>query len=227
VFLGDQNIPPSLPASGNELCIKIIRIENGGLLDLAEEFLSALGNRRFSPGSIILMFSFSHLRNVGLTAYIEDYLAAEKMLIEKLGKETRVAPLPPMLLTGSDDKNSLRLLAELMGWTAYYFYYEECFHEESHKTAASIIRESGSGSWPDWEERRYRLPDRNTDTKTRIWCSKPDSDEGIPTKVRLLTSGIELLLITTIISELRQRLALDLDLSPCQQDNQRNGQTDP
>jgi hypothetical protein len=37
VFLGDQTIPAILPASGNELCIKIVRIENGGPLELAEE----------------------------------------------------------------------------------------------------------------------------------------------------------------------------------------------
>jgi hypothetical protein len=54
VFLGDQNIPAILPASGNELCIKIIQIENGGLLDLADEFLTTLGNRRFSPRSVTL-----------------------------------------------------------------------------------------------------------------------------------------------------------------------------
>jgi hypothetical protein len=180
VFLGDQNIPAILPANGDELCIKILRIENGGLLELADEFLTTLGNRRFSPGSVILLFSFSHLCNVGLTAYIEDYLAAEKLLIEKLGRETRVAPLPPMLLTGCDNKHGLRLLSEFMGWTADYFYFDECFLEESHKTAASIIQESGSGSWSDWEERRYRLPDKNSDSKTKLWCSTLDTNEGSP-----------------------------------------------
>jgi hypothetical protein len=214
VFLGDQHIPPILPASGSELCIKILRIENGSIKDLVEEFLVTLGNRRFSPGSVIMIFSFSHLCNVGLSAYIEDLLLAEKVLTEKLGKETKVTPLPPMLLGGCDDKNALRSLQELMGWAAHYYHHEECYMEESHRVAAEILSESGTSSGLEWEERRYRLPSKHGDSVKKIWCSKPLTEDKIPLKVRPLSSSNEMLLITTIIAELRQRLALDLDPSP-------------
>jgi hypothetical protein len=104
VVLSDQSFPAILPASGNENCIKILLIENGSLEDLVLEFIRLIGNRRVPPGTTILLFSASHLGAVGTAAYTEDLLEAEKKLKEKFGAQTRVGPLPPILLGGTDNK---------------------------------------------------------------------------------------------------------------------------
>jgi hypothetical protein len=98
VILSDQCFPPILPTSGTEKCLKILRVENGSVVTLVDEFVKTLGNRIFPAGSIILLASMSHLGRVGLTAYVNDILWAEKELKAKLGRETIVRPLPPLIL---------------------------------------------------------------------------------------------------------------------------------
>jgi hypothetical protein len=73
VVLTDHCFPPILPANGGKKCLKILRVENGSILDLVDEFLKVLGNHIFPAGS-----SPSHLSKVGLTAYINDLLWSER-----------------------------------------------------------------------------------------------------------------------------------------------------
>jgi hypothetical protein len=84
VVLLDQGFPAILPAAGTDKCLVILRIENGSIPDLVDEFLGQFGNRLFPSGSMILIFSAAHLANVGLTAYIQDLLAAESKLQARL-----------------------------------------------------------------------------------------------------------------------------------------------
>jgi hypothetical protein len=73
---------------------------SGGGGEGLAEFLRLLGNRRVPKGSIIMIYSASHLADVGVAAYAEHLVEASEQLNEKLGKETLVAPLPPVLLGG-------------------------------------------------------------------------------------------------------------------------------
>jgi hypothetical protein len=113
VVLADQSFPPILPSQSNENCIKILLIENGSLEDLVKEFIRKIGNRRVPPGTTILLFSASHLGTVGTVAYAEDYLEAERSLKEKFGAQTRVGPLPPILLAGCDNPMLIRSIYEV------------------------------------------------------------------------------------------------------------------
>jgi hypothetical protein len=47
VVLSDQCFPPILPTNGGEKCLKILRVEDGSILDLVDEFMKALGNHLF------------------------------------------------------------------------------------------------------------------------------------------------------------------------------------
>jgi hypothetical protein len=49
VVLADQCFPPILPAKGGKKCLKILRVENGCILDLVDEFLKVLGNQPHIP----------------------------------------------------------------------------------------------------------------------------------------------------------------------------------
>jgi hypothetical protein len=145
LVLADQTFPPILPAAGTEKCMVILRIENGSLHDLADEFLKQFGNRMFPAGGLILLFSATHLANVGLAAYIEDLLSVSNLLVEKLGRETRVRPLPPLLLPGCQDSDLVRDLFYLEGWVQRYFLYDDFHLEESHAAAIKILQHSGEG----------------------------------------------------------------------------------
>jgi hypothetical protein len=122
-----------------------MRIENGGILDLVDEFSKQLGNRRTSPGSVFLIFSASHLGNVGLTAYIDDLLEAERRLKQRFGRETRVGPLPPLLLAGCGDPQLTRSLFELEGWIKNYYGRDDDFMEDSHALAVRMMAKNGVG----------------------------------------------------------------------------------
>jgi hypothetical protein len=62
---------------------------------------------------MFLLFSASHLANVGTAAYIEDYMAASRRLKDKFGNQTRVGPLPPLMLAGCDNSQLIRSIYEV------------------------------------------------------------------------------------------------------------------
>jgi hypothetical protein len=97
VVLADQTFPAILPADGQARCMQIILVENGSIPDIIDEFQKQLGNRRVPPGSVLLIFSASHLLNVGLAQYAADLVEGIKLIEGKLGKETIVQPLPSSL----------------------------------------------------------------------------------------------------------------------------------
>jgi hypothetical protein len=211
VILADQCFPPILPASGEEKCLIILRIENGGLPALVDEFLDLFGNRLFPAGSVILVSSPSHLAQVGLSSYVEDLLATTKKLEEKLGKETRVRPLPLLLLPGCQDPNLVRELFNLEGWIRRFYAYDDYHLEESHATAGRILRASGEGEQEANKcIMRYRLPDNRSGTS----CFFGGMDCRLPAKIRPATIQQEKEVIQATIQELRDKHALDLDSTP-------------
>jgi hypothetical protein len=169
VILADQCVPAILPCGGVEACVKILRIEGASIKTLAHEFIAQLGNRRFTPGSVILIFSGSHLAHVGTAAYAADILEVEKLLHEKLSREAVVMPLPPIFLAGLRGESAVRAVYEILVW-AKDFLNEEKYLEESFKVASNIITESGVGRQESAAGYRLRLPQRGGGWK--IWESR-------------------------------------------------------
>ena len=78
--LSDQNFPAFLPADGPGDCIKIVRIEDGTLDELASFFLETVKGFAVPAGSVILLSSASHLNWVGIAAYTEDFVRARRKI---------------------------------------------------------------------------------------------------------------------------------------------------
>ena len=95
IMLGDQALPPLLPSCNDLGCIRIIRIEFGSLADLVSILLEQLDSQKLAPSSIILLFSMSHIAQVGVAAYIEDLVAAKIRLRAVLGADIYVSTAPP------------------------------------------------------------------------------------------------------------------------------------
>jgi hypothetical protein len=217
VVISDQNFPAILPVSTGDQCIKVLRIENGSVPALVEYLLGVVGNRRMPPGSIILIGSVAHLADVGISAYISDIIEATTQLRSTLGREVKVGVLPPLLLTGIDSAQVLREIFELAAW-AKDFYPPDGFLEESFKMALEMIRETGDRMQRYLEPRRMRLPARETGGSGmtfQLWHSGGTAvTPPIPASTTALQQPEEARLIKQMITELRDKLAVDLDPNP-------------
>ena len=66
VLLGDQALPPLLPSSSELNCMRFVRLEFGGLHQLVSILLDLLEGRKLCLGSLILLFSVTHIAQVGI-----------------------------------------------------------------------------------------------------------------------------------------------------------------
>jgi hypothetical protein len=78
--LTDQNFIATLPGSESKDCLKIIRIENASLIELANIFLEILEGKLVKPGTCVLVSSLSYLAKVGAAAYAAEWRVCVNML---------------------------------------------------------------------------------------------------------------------------------------------------
>jgi hypothetical protein len=214
IILSDQNFSPQLPVTGQQQCLKVLRIEHSGLIELAEELMIRVGNRRVPQGSLILLSSITHLSNVGLSAYIADYLEATRILQERLGRETGIAALPPLLIGGCNNSVVVRELLEFVTWAEHYDANNPGMMEDTFMLTKLMLHDSGEGKKKNLEMRRYRLPGRDG---SNIWYSGGvwnGTGDAIPEKIKPATQLQEEKIVRVLIEEIRSKLALDLDPSP-------------
>lgn len=114
--LSDQNFPPLVPAEGGGDCLKIIQIENASLSDLTKVFLGTVEGFAMPAGTVVLICSVSHLAAVGTAMYAEDLVRAFKTLRHAYGTGISVMHGIPILISGLDNKNTIRELLEIDHW---------------------------------------------------------------------------------------------------------------
>jgi hypothetical protein len=171
--------------------MQIIIVENGSIPDIIDEFQKQLGNRRVPPGSVLLIFSASHLLNVGLAQYATDLIEGIKLIMGKFKRETIVQPLPTIFLDGTDNEELIRATMELNEWTVDYFGSTDNFLEEANKTAREVLADLGEGNVKTPDSRRYVLP-ANTPNGKRVWSSGGVDSRAWPCKIRPLTHNMEM-----------------------------------
>jgi hypothetical protein len=93
-------MPVILPSSSSLGCIKIARLENGMLADLAEGWVTMMAGMQIAAGSTILLTSATNMAHTGTTGYTEDLVNAIRYLKRQLGDHVIYSPLPNMLLNG-------------------------------------------------------------------------------------------------------------------------------
>jgi hypothetical protein len=179
VILGDQAVPVVMQVSGEKQCVKILQIEGGSLMELGNEFLRRLGNRRVPRGSAVLIFSASYLAEARIVAYAEELLAVRTIIQDKIGRATKVLPLPPVYLGGCEDPSLIRATYELIEWSLSYFEHVDSSLENSTRAARDILTDQGSGMKDEWEYKRLLLPDKTSPGGRREWKSGGGGDEDI------------------------------------------------
>jgi hypothetical protein len=180
-----------------------------------DEFIKLLGNRIFPPGSITLISSPSHLGKVGLSAYVNDLLWAEKELKVKLGRETVVRPLPTLLLPGCSDATLIRDIYDLAGWFKQSYAGDRYHLGYSYGMAVEAMNNLGEGKQRNLMPIRYRLPGRAGLGPELVSCIDFTSCHAeLPESIKPASCNKEKDLVVSIIRELREKMALDLDSNP-------------
>jgi hypothetical protein len=83
--LSDQCFPPVLPPEGEGECLKIMRFEDGGVMELLDAFLEATKGFVIPAGSVVVLFSASHLLVRGTEAYAAEFAEAKAKLKRAMG----------------------------------------------------------------------------------------------------------------------------------------------
>jgi hypothetical protein len=83
--LSDQCFPPHLPVEGEGECVKVLRIEDGTLLELADAFLGLTRGFTVPAGSVVVLSSASYLALVGVATYAKDFVTAAGRLVSTMG----------------------------------------------------------------------------------------------------------------------------------------------
>jgi hypothetical protein len=223
VFLiTDQAYPPALPVNGQGQCIKIVRRENGSLHQLAAELMDLARGKIIERGSLILMFSGSHLARAGTVGYIEDLVAAAASIKAVLGGALKVAPAPPLFLGGCDKDDIIRSCAEVYRWAEDVFGEEDGFMKESVARGYKLLEDATEDRQGDYR-RRMRLPASLSPADgKKCW-----EMGGFNLKKRLTPASPEkeAEVVLALLNEVRSKMAIDLDPTPSFDRKVNTGQT--
>jgi hypothetical protein len=115
LVLSDQSFPPAVEVGEGGNCLRIIRIEDGLLGEIADLALEMFP-RGLPENSIVLLGSGSHLLRVGSSGYSRAWVECNGKLA-LLGKSVQICPLPP-ILTGPNPGTIYRSIVELRCWYA-------------------------------------------------------------------------------------------------------------
>jgi hypothetical protein len=210
IVAADQSFPACILSTTEKDCLKILILEGGSIKDIADELMGRVGNRRLPKGTIIMMYSASCLAEIGTVSYISELLMATRALQAKFGQATKVLPLPPLFMGGCEQQSTIRSAFEVLAWADSY-YGEDQYLEATAKRAKEILLESGS-NLVTCELVRFQLPARPVGVKT--WASGGEDADKFPATINPLTRKREKAYVTTLIEEIREKLALDLEPNP-------------
>ena len=115
MLLVGQAYPATLASPDDKACFKIIRLEFGTHADLMA-ILSRIRQWKLPVGSVAVMFSASHLANVGNMAYTQALANKARRLRNIFGASLTVAVAPPLLMNGTMMPQLRRSLLEVDAW---------------------------------------------------------------------------------------------------------------
>jgi hypothetical protein len=161
---------------------------------------------------VLLLFSASHLANVGLAQYTVDLLDAIQKLKGSVGRDTSCLPLPPIILGGTENEDLVRSTFELIAWSADFFGNTDGIVVECGAHTRELMLELSDSAMSPVGYRRMSLP--AYPNGKRVWESGGDSSEAMPRSQKPLTQSQEVRMVANIISEVRAKCGLNLDPAP-------------
>ncbi len=161
----DQHFPAILPSLDLGSCISIVRVEDGGLRDIAWTMIDILSGINLPPRSTVLIGSASSIAAKGIQTYGEDMAWSIRVIREKLGDGVTVSAVVPILVNVVNNPSLVRGVAEAECW------FEGLVGPDGalmRKTRAVLLQEmewKGRGLVLSPEENLVCMPDRLVEFK--------------------------------------------------------------
>jgi len=205
--LADQHFPAFVPAYGEGECLKILRIEDTGPIELAQRFLEVVKGFSMPAGSVVLVTALSHLIRRGAQQYCYDLRVAFKMMASAFGRAVKLmhgTPVPCI----EQNEMAIRACLEVDSWLA------SCAPKARLELASGWLQKKWTstqltasgyewvGQWP-------------SDLHGSASTTRISSGFGTYSKVPAFTEAEEDALLKELIKELNSKMAagLCLDIS--------------
>jgi hypothetical protein len=115
LLLSDQTFPAALPCKNGE-CAKIFRIEDGTLNELIGVWLEITKGKKITAGSVVVIFSSTHLLMEGLEGYAEVQVKVLNRMDRIFYGGIITIPGIPVFMGGCDSPDLIRDLWGMLGW---------------------------------------------------------------------------------------------------------------
>jgi hypothetical protein len=193
---------------GDGDCVNIIRIEHGTVNELAKLFVDTFTGAQVKVGSLILLFSASHLATSGTASYTEAVVRAAKFILSSFGGKVAVRLGVPVLLEGTKDFSLVRSLAEVAAWADGLLASKENVLSSTRRVMLLCIKNSGSGKIIQVQRQLCQLPVSLTSFEKKTFVSDKWAD--IFESVLPLSSGSEQQIIDSLIAEINKNFSCNL-----------------
>jgi hypothetical protein len=147
----------------------------------------------------------------GTAGYVADILGAIKYLRRYLGDHIIYGILPNVMSNGCGDEAVIRTCVEINSWAAVYFRNTDSLLCNSLQLAEKQMWERGGGRTQTDYRCVIRLPSSPGGAETSF-SSGPWGD--LPCSIRPPRLAEEVEVVNSIVQELREKLAVDLDQTP-------------
>ena len=207
--LSDHNFPAVLPCENGE-CLKIIRIEDGSLPELVNCWLELTQGKNIPAGSVLLIFSATHLLMEGLGGFMEDLVTEIRRLESIFGGGVIPIPGIPVFLGGCNSKEVIRETWDLMGWMRSKG--ELKLPKAWSNLVVSLLGGEGAGNLQGNRTTRTRMPESLKTYANRSWVSPGGAmlfNELQPAPIEL-----EKKIICGLLKDLNANFDLGLDTAP-------------
>jgi hypothetical protein len=159
VFIGmDQHFPAVLPSLDLGSCISIVRVEDGGLRNIAWTIIGLLSGINLPPRSTILIGSSSSIAAKGIQTCI-------RVIREKLGDGVSVSAVVPIFVNGVNNPSLVRCVAEAECWFEGLIGPDGALMRKTRATLLQEMEVQGRGLILSPEENMVCMPDRLVDFK--------------------------------------------------------------
>jgi hypothetical protein len=114
--LSDQCCPPVLPPEDEGDCFKFIRIEDGGVMELVSAFIEMTKGFVIPAGTVLVLFSSSHLSRIGTESYAAEFDMAKMKLSKVMGDGIVLLHGFPVLYNTTHNMALIRSILDLEHW---------------------------------------------------------------------------------------------------------------
>jgi hypothetical protein len=215
IIAGDQHFPANLPVDGEGECIRIMRMENGSLAEIAKELASRVPREGLLPGTVIMLGAPQQLAVVSIEFYAYEWKRARNNLKEDFG-DIIVLPMIPLSATGFKDSRIIRGMIDLSAWMDDMEEQELRLLRNTRKSFEDVYlskTERGAG-WAD-QPLNMALPVSLSGQSMGTTAYVSGSWGARPTEIQPLTEAGEKYWVEKLVSEINRELRMGLAVEIC------------